>query len=1040
MYVEALVRVSSSSRRRCCVFGCQSAASARALPSEIDTACVFSGSRGTRLGQFYLHLPPSLSFQNMDLLRAAKEKASAAAAAVGSGFDAMKQSASKIVSSGAAPDESVPVSKFRTPKPNDGEIMTFSLDDLDDGFGAADGGSLVEEEAPDLDDDGIQWESVCWGTRIDEYHCRVLAVQVLALSTGWFAHDALDGLNITPIIVQSMGIKERALMQLLSAARLDGKKIPSTSAQSALDLSTLVAPKEFHFHRRKGFLAHKIDDGSDNVDASMLPPFTPLPIPEKETLKEKILREKTDRANKERWDQDIPQRLDELRAQKKLEAEMRIVQLQSTAGRSLSVLPFVQYQMYLLMVRRVEHFDNPETFKTWHERQCTIIASSLESLLDLVKDQSWTLEGSKKKVPSTQAIKAVNALIHELNSDFAGASWWRSCEEDYPNELEKMRHCIVTLAETASKASPSLLYAVEQLPFVFPIGLTLYERLLRLCFEIPSFELRPEFEEILDVIFHSRMGLAISHDLHDVAWAKMVFISATRFPSKSTFTLLSKGLSKVAAIASSPESSDHVVNATRAYARTVLKKVESGYKKSLERLAKCIVLMHRITTLRRYHTNFEASSSEGLEQALAIYFTVFSSGVCSSCPKPDQGSIADDVPASLLARRQEISRLVNLSISDSYHDMVSAMRPLAIHMIGDLINRLSQMLDCELEVYAPIMRPLNRFYMRESVHVVGTEFKKDLLVAVNSVETLNMEVARTLKRLKTFEKKLSEWSFDKVDGLSSSILDDSDLHELDLTKICRTMVTKWIVEQRAQFEPQIVKSVSLYRWEAARPPHTLHSEAAAKMFEMFNKTVDIFDQLAIPNSEPLMKPLLKGIADGIEIFVGLTKDGTDRCPEPIRPQPISKSAEKESVVELFDDESMAIYTNFEDSNELVVRLNSLDFAVVELHKLKDRAKQVSPDVDVGMFDVSIKSCQKAMSDIRKFIAHYSVAYEMMGPFLKALYTPSVEECYMPKNVLESFEPIIGNLYGFAMRMRLHASILTQYTGTSRSSRVSRPAL
>jgi hypothetical protein len=50
-----------------------------------------------------------------------------------------------------------------------------------------------------------------------------------------------------------------------------------------------------------------------------------------------------------------------------------------------------------------------------------------------------------------------------------------------------------------------------------------------------------------------------------------------------------------------------------------------------------------------------------------------------------------------------------------------------------------------------------------------------------------------------------------------------------------------------------------------------------------------------------------------------------------------------------------------------------------------------------------------MSDLRKFIAHYSVSYEMMGPFLKALYTPSVEECQMPRNVLESFEPIIGNL-------------------------------
>jgi hypothetical protein len=411
-----------------------------------------------------------------------------------------------------------------------------------------------------------------------------------------------------------------------------------------------------------------------------------------------------------------------------------------------------------------------------------------------------------------------------------------------------------------------------------------------------------------------------------------------------------------------------------------------------------------VSSSHRFHFNFDICSSEGLEQELSIYFTVFSSGKCSSCTA-DLGHTGEDVPAALHARRLEIARLVSLSMCETYNDMVASMRPLTIQMIGDLMNRLSQLLESELDVYAPVFRPLNRFYVRESVRIVASEFNKDLLVAVNSVETLNMEVARTLKRLKTFEKKLSDLM---VDGVAMAA-DEYVAQELDLAKICRTMVTKWIVEQRTQFEPMIVKSVSLYRWEAARPPEVLHSEAVVKIFELFNKTVDIFDQLAIPNSEPLMKPLLKGICDATEVFIGMARDGTDRCPEPIRPQPISKTAEKESVVELFDEESLAIYANFEDSSQLVVRLNSLDFAVEELKKLKDRAKQVSPDVDVGMFDLTVKACQKAMSELRKFIAHYSVTYEMMGPFLKALYTPSVEECQMPRNVLESFEPIIGNL-------------------------------
>jgi hypothetical protein len=80
------------------------------------------------------------------------------------------------------------------------------------------------------------------------------------------------------------------------------------------------------------------------------------------------------------------------------------------------------------------------------------------------------------------------------------------------------------------------------------------------------------------------MGLAASNDLRDVAWAKMLFLSATRSPSKSTFTLLSKGLSKVAATASSPECADCGANATRSNARTVLKHVESGYKTRLQGL------------------------------------------------------------------------------------------------------------------------------------------------------------------------------------------------------------------------------------------------------------------------------------------------------------------------------------------------------------------------------------------------------------------------------------------------------------------------
>ena len=68
-----------------------------------------------------------------------------------------------------------------------------------------------------------------------------------------------------------------------------------------------------------------------------------------------------------------------------------------------------------------------------------------------------------------------------------------------------------------------------------------------------------------------------------------------------------------------------------------------------------------------------------------------------------------------------------------------------------------------------------------------------------------MEVARTLKRLKTFEKKLSDLS---VDGLAASPADDLIMNELDLTKICRTMVTKWIVEQRREFAKSEISPLS----------------------------------------------------------------------------------------------------------------------------------------------------------------------------------------------------------------------------------------
>ena len=107
-------------------------------------------------------------------------------------------------------------------------------------------------------------------------------------------------------------------------------------------MTTGAAPMihfSLHDSRADAIYADNGREAEPGLSDSMLPPFAPMPVPEKETLKEKILREKMDRANKERWEQEAPQRLEQLRAQKKLESEMRLVQLQSTAGRSPSVLP-----------------------------------------------------------------------------------------------------------------------------------------------------------------------------------------------------------------------------------------------------------------------------------------------------------------------------------------------------------------------------------------------------------------------------------------------------------------------------------------------------------------------------------------------------------------------------------------------------------------------------------------------------------------------------------------------------------------------------
>lgn len=107
------------------------------------------------------------------------------------------------------------------------------------------------------------------------------------------------------------------------------------------------------------------------------------------------------------------------------------------------------------------------------------------------------------------------------------------------------------------------------------------------------------------------------------------------------------------------------------------------------------------------------------------------------------------------------------------------------------------------------------------------------------------------------------------------------------------------------------QSVKDCRWDHVDADN-LHGPAVDRICRMFTESVDIFDQLvwgpqpthdncaqAIPNSEPLLKPLLKGVCDATEEFVKLALEGTQTAPAPIEPQPISRTHEKESIIELF---------------------------------------------------------------------------------------------------------------------------------------------
>jgi len=630
--------------------------------------------------------------------------------------------------------------------------------------------------------------------------------------------------------------------------------------------------------------------------------------------------------------------------------------------------------MLMLLMRRVEHFDNPQPFQEWHERHAQILYQNLSCHVKMASEvkMQWELDG--KQVSTKQIQLQLKTRIEALCNDYVRKTWWRSCEDDYLTSLENLQSMVRNIANGAASTCADLHDAGDYLPFAHPINVVLYERLICCCFDRDGDLDEYYHPRVIAALKYLRTSLGITEAIHTIAWTKIVFLKYLQNPDETRLTLFREYLPQVvAAVNAQVEGYNYFHRAAVEYGLLVL---ERGSE-------------HFVTRLSSYHRNF-SKDIEGLRAELEVMFQIKEIKTGKAVAGGRSGSISEET------KRETAEQLIEASISNWYNALLDDyICPLGLEDAFAVAEAVCVQVDTEANKFSPLFKPYH-----PSPATVGLR---------QLIRSFSPTISETLKLLPTLDKE-SAVLLHKLKELADNVTahDEELAAELDLVAMTRRVVSKWVGEQRERLRPFIESCIRLSVWEPLKPPEKLHAKSIVDLFGLFETSLDAFGDMSIPHSEAFLKPLVKGFCDAIDDYCGFATHSSRVIPEPRKPPPISREKEKESLGKLLSEEEEA---DFERNKIplLCVRLNSLAYASDQIDVVREKMLAINPQSPVSLLENAQHSCKNGCGEIRKYIAARTIFSDLQGPLLKGLYVPTVEDSRM-KSVLDSFEATLGTLY------------------------------
>eukprot|EP00698_Gefionella_okellyi_P015716 TRINITY_DN4450_c0_g2_i1.p1 TRINITY_DN4450_c0_g2~~TRINITY_DN4450_c0_g2_i1.p1 ORF type:complete len:1078 (-),score=242.68 TRINITY_DN4450_c0_g2_i1:2901-6134(-) len=635
----------------------------------------------------------------------------------------------------------------------------------------------------------------------------------------------------------------------------------------------------------------------------------------------------------------------------------RILETLRLNAATKSLANTIYYRFLLIQQRRPRDFDDVDAFIEWHSRQAGVLVNCMCAMIEKARRDQWTL--NKKQMTAREAQMLFSQVFAEMQ-DLA------QTDEDF--STERYDEVVATAAEYIAQLCKQLDAALHtdysitlDIPVQYPLNVMVYELLIGTAWEETAHGgLHPKHADIFHLLSSIRTKLAITENMHALAFARMIFQQYMLTRRHDVLLSLREdrpfypGLRRLVVPAE-----EH--SAERRYQRAVLLPVRDELRAQL-----C-----------DYHRNF-VQKSEELPDFVSIYLMLLPAPQA----KPDSFYWA-----------AEVTSLIAAGIGAFYERLTACyQRPLKLSELEQLRAKVLEEMDGEKKIFSPCFIKYHPAPLGTALRELALRVVADIECSLHGQKLLSQEVADTFIVVDALGKAMGRYL-------------GSELSMFDLRPVVTPLLRGWLDRFQEMLHEGVSKMFATDKFDPIKGGEG-NSTSVLDLFAMIRQTLPFVLNLPVASVDAVIHDAAAVVCNAVVLYCKLVADSVGDV-DSMRPPPLPTKKPG-----MFGKKVDPVVKPGEPLSVLCTKVCNIAFANEQLHSLQSdmyRRMNKGPDqIVTELFKSAFMSIIDLEETVAECVAMRIVFIDVHDVLLDGLYIPTTSSKRMHA-VLQKLDPLVSTI-------------------------------